>query len=270
MGRAGRIGWRCAAAAAATAWALLSGAPAQAQPEDAELVYCLSPAQAQPLRDAAVALGADRAKVTDLAAWRRSDTEAFDKACTALFEAQKSPPKDALDNLLPFLTGLFGAVATYVATAWQARVTAGRADRDALVQAATAFHTAAREYLGAYAGTRDDKDLNTAHAALSARLLRVVSDHPRWPAARRAHTAITSGALSPQALEADSRGAGDPRLARLGELEVDCARVGGGLATPGRWHRSLRRDPDRPAQVEGTGTGDRGGSGGGSGGGGRA
>ena len=56
------------------------------------------------------------------------------------------PPQDALDKALPFLTGLFGALAAYVATAWQARVTAGRADRDALGVAATEFCDAVVEY----------------------------------------------------------------------------------------------------------------------------
>ena len=237
------VWWRVAAVGAVTAWTALAGAPtAHADPEDHEVVYCLAPVQAQPLRDAATALGADRAKVTDIPAWRRTDPDAFEKACQALYEAQKQPPQDTLDKVLPFLTGLFGALAAYVATAWQARVTAGRADRDALGAAATEFHDAALDHLATYGPARDDTRLDTARTALTARLLRGVSEHPSWPAAKAALDTLTTGPLSPAALDATTTAVPDPRPAQVEQVQVRVHRVAAALATPGRWHRALRRE----------------------------
>ena len=236
------VGWRGAAVALMTVWTALVWAPAaHAEPEDHELVYCLSPAQAQPLRDAAIALGADKAKVADLPAWRRGDAEAFEKACQALYEAQKQPPQDVLDKALPFLTGLVGALAAYVATAWQARVTAGRADRDALVAAATEFRAAALEYASTYVVNRDSARFDKAHTALLTRLRRVVAEHPSWPSAEAAKNTIVSGPLSPEALGGLSGGPGKREEAAVEELHSALDRVAAALATPGRWHRSLRR-----------------------------
>ncbi|WP_156757256.1 hypothetical protein [Actinokineospora pegani] len=227
-------------AALGVAGGLLLCAPgwAVADPEDHELVFCLAPHQQRPLREAAVALGADRGKVADLAAWRKSDAEAFDQACTALYEANKVPSPDTLDQLLPFLTGLFGAVTTYAATAWQTRVTAGRAERDALGREATEFHDAVVEHVTVF--DSDGKRVEAARTALTARLLRVVGDHPSWPSAQAALEAVTTGPLSADAL---ARATDQAAVATHAQrLLVATHRVAGALATPGRPHRALRRD----------------------------
>ncbi|WP_424186562.1 hypothetical protein ACOBQX_01720 [Actinokineospora sp. G85] len=232
--------WRRCAAAVGVAGGLLLCAPgwAAAEPEDHELVYCLAPNQERPLREAAVALGADRGKVADLGAWRKADADAFDKACTALYEANKTPSPDTFDQLLPFLTGLFAAVATYVATAWQTKVTAGRAERDALGREATEFRDAVVEHVTVF--DSDGRRVEAARTALTARLLRVVGEHPSWPSAQAALAAVTTGPLSAEALaRVDDQAAVGAHAQRL---LVATHRVAGALATPGRWHRALRRD----------------------------
>ncbi|GAA4413137.1 hypothetical protein GCM10023148_07430 [Actinokineospora soli] len=217
---------------ALTATALGGTAAPAAAVDDAQVVFCLSGAQVDHLRDAAVALGKaqDRAQVQDVAAWRTRDPDAFDDTCEALFGAAKPQPGFFAD-LLPFLTALTAAVLAYWAALGQERRVRRRTKAEALTAALAEFDSAARAYADHKVGDRPVERLRVAHTALVTRVLDVRVERPRWKSAEEWYLRLTGGALSVPAL---TGGWGGDKTARGEEVValVDDLRTGvGQLAT---------------------------------------
>ncbi|MBW4718170.1 hypothetical protein [Saccharothrix obliqua] len=185
------------AAMAALLWcalAVLSPPAARADTEDdAKVVHCLSPTRRDALRQAAEAL--ETRPEADLAQWRKHRPDDFERACDALYTAQKSADPGWFANLLPFLTGLFSAAAAFAFTTWQNRVSRGRVVADALSTAVTEFREAADAYLRSWTAGRSDADVVAKRHKLVDQLAKLRSQHPAWQAPGDAITRLTDGPL---------------------------------------------------------------------------
>ncbi|MFI9811710.1 hypothetical protein [Saccharothrix variisporea] len=164
--------------------------------DDAKVVHCLSTAQRTALREAAEALGV--AQDPDVVQWRKTNPDSFTRACEALYAAQKTPGPGWFANVLPFLTGLFGALAAFILTTWRERVTRGRAVADALGTAVTEFHDATEVFLRSWTPGRADTDVASKRHKLVDQLARVQAAHPRWPEPTNVIDRLTTGPLGEQ------------------------------------------------------------------------
>ncbi len=212
-------------------------------------VYCLAPAQHEPLVAAAAALGlaeraGDRVAVGGAeltpAQWRDRRPDDFLRACEALSAAQRPPGPGVLATVLPFLTGLTGALIAFGAATWRDRVTRGRALADDLRDAARAFRLAVTAYLTEWRPNQPDTDVAARREALLAQLARARAALPGRPAFTDVTTSL-AGDLGP-ALAAGWRTGEDwertdrDRRARLaGELDSlhdSVFRIADGLEQP--------------------------------------
>lgn len=166
--------------------------------DDALQVYCFAPAQRGNLINAAAALGMtvpNPASARDVADWRARRPEDFVRACEALSAAQRPPGTGLFATVLPFLTGLTGAVAAFVAAAWRDRVTRGHTIADDLRSAFEGFRRAAETYLDGWSASRSDVQVVERRATLLTQLARARAAHPGWTAVRQVERILTNGDL---------------------------------------------------------------------------
>jgi hypothetical protein len=256
MGRHRDVLARAGAVVACCAALLLLSATASADPaDDARVVYCLAPAHRADLINAAQSLGI--AVPTDparLPAWHASAPDDFDRACQALYTAQGPQATDSggvFSTLLPFLTGLFGALLTFLAAFWWNIVNRGTALGEELRTAIDAFHQAGAAYLAG--GGAEEDPLRAARRVLVDKLARLTAEHRRWTTLRTLYDSVNTGELSKAKLGVDwdeqSQAQRDLR-ARLG-VSLDGVRdtgeqVATALRRPLRPHPELRGPGGRP------------------------
>lgn len=153
---------------------------------DALVVFCLSPAQRVNLIAAADALGLPTP--TDLVRWPSTQPADFDRTCAAVSSAHRRPGPGFFADLLPFLTGLFGAVLAFLLAAWQNRVVRGGDLARELRGAADAFHAAVTAFGTEWEPNRPITEVVATRAVLASVIARVRSAHRDWPAV----TAVTT------------------------------------------------------------------------------
>jgi hypothetical protein len=237
------LGGKRAAAAFGVAAILLvgGGGPAFGDAEDdAKAVYCLTVKSERNLRAAGTAIGVDVPK--DVTAWRKDKPAEFERVCSALYGAEKTPSPSWFTEALPFLTGLFGALLAYAAAAWRDRVTRGRKQGEDLRAALTEFETSARAFLGGYVGDRSDTAVLAARARLVSQLAVVRSEHRGWSRVESLLLELRTGALG-AALTGPGAGQGDEartRAARLDQLRDEVLLVATAVTTPVRPHPAMR------------------------------
>jgi hypothetical protein len=257
MGRHRDVLARAGAVVVCCAALLLLPSTASADPaDDARVVYCLAPAHRADLINAAQSLGI--AVPTDparLPAWRAAAPDDFDRACQALYTAQGPMTSDSssvFSTLLPFLTGLFGALLTFLAAFWWNIVNRGTALGDDLRAAIGTFHQAGTAYL-AGGGSVEEGPLRAARGVLVDKLARLSAEHRRWTTLRTLYDTVTTGELSKATLGVDwdqqSQAQRDLRT-RLG-VGLDGVRDTGeeiatALRRPLRPHPELRGTGGRP------------------------
>lgn len=166
--------------------------------QDARVVHCLSTAHRDALGDAAAALGFDRP--ADPAKWRDERPAEFRRVCDALYRSAKpasapTPPTPWFNSLLPFLTGLSGALMAFTAAAWRDRVSRGRHQGDGLRTAVAEFYDAATTHLNAWAATRSPDKVLAAQGKLTTQLAAVHTDHPRWSSLPALRSSLEEGPL---------------------------------------------------------------------------
>ncbi|GII92018.1 hypothetical protein [Sinosporangium siamense] len=184
--------------------AAFAAAPDPAQ--DAQLVFCLSPAQRDPLLIAAVNLGIAseksggnlkvHGKWLTVDQWRKEHKEPFDRACAALRASSPgaAPPEGGggapsgwLGVLVPVA---FGAVLTLASTEWRVASDRRRREADLLMARFTAFREAYAQQLHDWTDNdsrQPDPVMTRArHADLLSQILLVGGMHKRCgePAAR--------------------------------------------------------------------------------------
>ncbi|HEV2783693.1 MAG TPA: hypothetical protein VGX25_30265 [Actinophytocola sp.] len=202
--------------------------PAAADTEDdALLVYCLSGEQRAALTDAAVALGlaetdsggaflAFSGGQTEPLEWHRNRPDDFNRTCAALSEAQRPMPDRTLPTLVPFLTGVVGALLAFAAASVRDRVTRGRTLADELRAAFRGFEHAARTYLDSWTPTRPQErvlELAEHRVALQNQLARTKAAHRRWTTVDALETEVLTGELG-QAMTLDWKGKDEDRERR--------------------------------------------------------
>lgn len=235
-------GKRVAAALGVAAVLLLGGgAPAHGDAEDdAKAVYCLTVKSERNLRTAGTAIGVEVPQ--DVTAWRKDKPAEFERVCSALYGAEKTPPPGWFTEALPFLTGLFGALLAFAAAAWRDRVTRGRKQGEDLRAALTEFETASRAFLGGYVGERSDTAVQAARAKLVAHLAAIRSEHRGWRRVEALLGELRTGLLGP-ALTAPGAGQGEAvktRIAGLDRLRDEVQLVATAVTTPLRPHPAMR------------------------------
>lgn len=215
---------------------------ASADPGDAEISFCLSAAQGPALRETAQVLGLQ--PEADLAVWRRNSTDDFNRACEALYAVQKPAQPSWFANVLPFLTGLVGAMLGFVAAAWWDRVNRGRVLGDALRSAVKDFHEAADQYLRQWAPNRPDTEFVTNRRRLVHQLEVVRSERRKWPKPRRLVDQLTTGQFGESVVSGWKNNNTEATVKQredcvgaLASLHGDVLRVAAALAAPlsGRW-----------------------------------
>ncbi|TCO53517.1 hypothetical protein [Actinocrispum wychmicini] len=145
------------------------------------VTFCLAPAQRADLADAVVALEIDdRTALTDLPTWRKAHPDGFTRACTALYESAKGSGSSGFASVLPFLTGLFGAVLAFLAAAFVDLRARGRALGDNLRTAVTDFHERGDVFLRGIKVGAADSELVRARRKLVNQLADVKARHPKW------------------------------------------------------------------------------------------
>ncbi|MCI2418127.1 hypothetical protein MOQ72_11880 [Saccharopolyspora sp. K220] len=237
---------------------------------DATKVYCLSTAQQGSLVDAAVALGlAERtADATSLVVtgttrplkvedWSKQRPSDFDRACKALsapaLAANPSGAQALWNVLLPVVAG---AVLTLLTTTWRDETSRGRLLADDLRTAATAFTSAAKEYLGGWtepgAPRPAEQDVRDRRAELAARLRTVRVLHSRWRAPREAQQQLTGNRLGDEIVQGWTTIRDDERTQRaatlhdeLSQLDTTINQIAHALERPWRPHRRMRRAEPR-------------------------
>lgn len=248
LARAGAVAVCCAAL-------LLLPAAASADPaDDARVVYCLAPAHRADLINAARSLGI--AVPTDparLPAWHTSAPDDFGRACQALYTANSQPAAstNVLGTLLPFLTGLFGALLTFLAAFWWNIVNRGTALGDELRTAINAFHDAGVAYLAG--GPGDEDPMRAARRTLVGKLARLRAEHRTWTALGALFDQVNTGELSRAKLGVDwteqSQAQRDLRARLAGTLDGvrdTGEQVATALRRPLRPHPELRPKGGRP------------------------
>ncbi len=222
-------------------------ARAAADLDDSEVAFCLNRTRADGLRDTIIALDLpDRSTLSDLPGWRSRHQAEFERACTALYSAEKVVRSPWAD-LLPFLTGFAAAALAFFAAAWRDRITRGRQTADALRKAVAEFKTAATTFVENYAGNRQQDKLRAARGVLAAELSEVVASHRRWVVARAEAERVESGPLAHQPMSegwtgtaADATKAADLK-AEIRCLDAQAVRLVRALSRPWHPHVSLWR-----------------------------
>jgi hypothetical protein len=235
-------GKRVAAALGVAAILLVGGAgPAFGDAEDdAKAVFCLTVKSERNLRSAGTAIGVEVPQ--DVTVWRKAKPAEFERVCSALYGAEKTPSPSWFTESLPFLTGMFGALLAFAAAAWRDRVTRGRKQGEDLRAALTEFETAARAFLGGYVGDRSDTAVHAGRAKLVSHLAVVRSEHRGWSRVVALLVELRTGPLG-AALTGPGAGQGDEaskRAARLDQLHDDVLLVATAVTTPLRPHPAMR------------------------------
>jgi hypothetical protein len=203
--------------------------------DDAMRVYCLAPEQRAAMSEAAVALGFAREKdgryrlssgaSLELDTWREHDPADFGRTCSALMAARGLPAQvttqqpaepGVMATLLPFLTGLSGAVLAFVAAAWRDRVGRSRALADDLRVRFEEFGSAAATYLGSWTPSRSGEQVADRRGALLTQLARVRTPRRQRIRARSIEDELTTGPLG-EDLTRNWAGQDHERTARLTE-----------------------------------------------------
>jgi hypothetical protein len=192
------VGKRVVAALGVAAVLLVGGgAPASADAEDdAQAVFCLTVKSDQNLRSAGKAIGVE--VPSDVDAWRRAKPSEFERVCSALYGSEKAPSPGWFSQALPFLTGLFGAVLAYAATAWRDRIARGRKQGEDLRAALVEFDNAASGFLTSYVGAKSETAVLASRAKLVSQLALVKSEHPGWTRVRALLDELRDGLLGEQ------------------------------------------------------------------------
>lgn len=216
------------------------GGPAFADGEDdARAVFCLNVKTDFDLKRAGTAI--DVEVPTDIDAWRKTKPSEFERVCSALYGSEKVPSPGWFSQALPFLTGLFGAVLAYVATAWRDRITRGRKQGEDLRAALVEFENAASAYLSAYVAAKSDAAvlMLTSRAKLVSQLALVKSEHRGWGRVQSLLDELRDGPLGePFTTRAGQADAARLR-AKLEELRDEALLVAGAVAKPVRWHPAM-------------------------------
>lgn len=184
--------------------ALLPGLGRQAHADtgdDSLLVYCLSPAQRAGLLDAAAALGYAKRDGAggyvltdggppDPAAWYQLRRDDFMRTCKALFAAHRVPEPGVFASVLPFLTGLTGALLAFLAATWRDRVARGHALADGLRTAFNGYGQALETYFDSYGPNRSDAQVVERRYGLLLELGKARASHRHWPLVAEVETEI--------------------------------------------------------------------------------
>ncbi|QXJ21201.1 hypothetical protein AGRA3207_002033 [Actinomadura graeca] len=261
-----RVGWTVMLAALLGMIVSAAGrADATDTAGDSRTVYCVRSGNERPLVKAAVALGLATGGATGteltpvrggigvdltVAEWARRDPDGFGRACAALVAARLLPAQPRsrlLDQLIPVLSAVIGAILAYIFGIRTAR--SARSDRaaDELQAAVTAYARACRRCLTAwrYGRGREFEDaMEEPFEDLQAVLRRCAGQHRRWRAPLRLHEAlreldhdIRATAWPPD----DPAPAANAYLERLEHLQLDLMRVVAAVERPGRPHPSMFR-----------------------------
>ncbi|HEX6347284.1 hypothetical protein [Umezawaea sp.] len=236
-------------AALGVAAVLLVGGGGQARADgedDAKAVFCLTVKSERNLRDAGRAVGVE--VPSDVPAWRRAKPAEFERVCSALYGSEKAPSPGWFTQALPFLTGLFGALLAYAATAWRDRVARGRKQAEDLRGALVEFENAVTAYLSAYVGKRAEDPVLVSRAGLVSQLALVKSEHRGWSRVQELLDGLRDGplgeALTQRAGQGDAAKARDAQLrVRLDELRDEVLLVATALARPARRHPEMSPRP---------------------------
>jgi hypothetical protein len=188
-------GKRVAAVLGVAATLLLGGgAPALADSEDdAQAVFCLAVKTDVDLQRAGKAVGVE--VPGDIDAWRKAKPSEFERVCAALYGSEKAPSPGWFSQALPFLTGLFGALLAYTASAWRERVTRGRKQGEDLRVALVEFQNAATDYLTAYPASKPDTAVLTSRAKLVSQLALLKAERRGWRRVGRLLEELREGSL---------------------------------------------------------------------------
>ncbi|MCS7481371.1 hypothetical protein ACFFQW_23290 [Umezawaea endophytica] len=238
------VGKRVVAALGVAAVLLVGGGgPARADAEDdAKAVFCLTVKSERNLRDAGKAVGVE--VPSDVPAWRAAKPAEFERVCSALYGSEKAPSPDWFTQALPFLTGLFGALLAYVATAWRDRVARGRKQGEDLRGALVEFENAVAAYLSAYVGGKPEGPVLTSRAKLVSQLALVKSEHRGWSRVQALLDGLREGplgeSLTQPAGQGDAaRARGAQLRVRLDELRDEVLLVATALTRPARRHPEM-------------------------------
>jgi hypothetical protein len=249
LGRAGRsVTLVVLAAFLAVFVALLPGVTPQAHADtedDSLLVYCLSPVQRAGLLDAAVALGfAQRDKSgtdallagrpLDPTSWHREHSADFLRTCKALFAAQREPEPGVFASVLPFLTGLLGALLAFIAATWRDRVARGHTLAYDLRSAFEEYRRAVETYLDSWHAGRSDTALIERRDVLLVQLARARGAHWRWRVVRE-----VAGDVESKQFDQDGQSKEDA-LTWLHSVRDTVLRIADALERPIRPHRDMR------------------------------
>lgn len=170
------------------------GAPAVADSQDdAQAVFCLTVKSDLDLQRAGRAVGVE--VPGDIDGWRRAKPSEFQRVCAALYGSEKAPSPGWFSQALPFLTGLFGALLAYAATAWRERVNRGRKQGEDLRVALVEFQNAATDYLTAYPATKSDTAVLTSRAKLVSQLALLKAERRGWGRIGRLLEELREGSL---------------------------------------------------------------------------
>jgi hypothetical protein len=232
-----------AALGVASVLLLGGGAPALADAEgDAQAVFCLTVKSDQNLRTAGKAIGVE--VPTGVEEWRKAKPSEFERVCAALYGSEKAPSPGWFSQALPFLTGLFGAVLAYAATAWRDRIARGRKQGEDLRAALVEFETATNGFLTSYVAAKSEAAVLTSRAKLVSQLALVKSEHRDWPRVRSLLDELRDGLLGEQltarAGQGDAAKAKHARAgAKLEELRDEVLLVATALTRPARRHPEM-------------------------------
>ncbi len=259
----------------AFAFVQLSADPATAAvrntADEARLVYCLDPAHKAELVNAAVTLGLGgraiartditvEGKAMPLDAWRKLNPKAFDRVCSALYEASGHGGSSgggsgglSVSELLKILiAAVVGAVLTMVVGDWRSARDTGMLRADGLRRAVREYSSAASEYAQAWASYStgslpSDEAVGRTGAELDAQLRRYELLRKKWRVPARLRTKMATAPLG-DALSAGWGGTspGD-RAARgqtidraLADIRDGCEELALALEHPCRPHSEMR------------------------------
>ncbi len=239
---------------------------------DADVVFCLSPAQRPHLIDAAEALGLGRATPRpvrivvpagrELAVdeWKRTRPADFQRTCAALVRASRTvvPVPSAglrsiLSVLLPVVVGaVLTGVTTMMLTSWKDAGTRRRSLAGTLRSAVLAFHQATETYLGAWTGDGDptsaQESVRTRRFELISAARRVADEYHRWQLPRDLQDLVSGDELG-EGLAVGWHGANDRQRgeravlvrAELHRVGTTVERIAEALELPRRPRWTLRK-----------------------------
>jgi len=236
----------------AMVWLVGMSIPAFAKTKDDALVFCLSPARRTGLLDAAVALGfASRdqqgtyrlpdGRELDPMIWHRDDPGGFDRACNALFAAQRPPGPSDFATVLPFLTGLTGAIVAFIASISVAKIARSRGLADDLRSAFEGFRLASEARLHSWSqGTSTVQAVLGRKGTLLTQLARVRAARRRWTVPSAVQAELTGGKLDGVGAAGQSK---QDVIDRLDKAQDTVFRIAHALEQPIRPHPAMRATP---------------------------